>query len=723
MRKIALSAIVLLVLSLPALSEPSVAIVHDKDDPRVSFAAGELRRALRETGHEMTDGKADLRITFALFRAGMGPQAFRLRREGADAIRVVGGDSLGAMYGGLELAERIALGGGLDGVTDKARKPYLFRRGLKFNIPLDARAPSYDDTGTCAQKNIPVMWEWDFWRAFLDTLARNRYNVLTLWTTHPYPGLVRLDEYPGVNYDNVCVLRDGVTPRSDRHWEKKNIDIFDPAVVKVVKRISLDEKIRFWTRVFDHAEARGIEIHIFHWNIYTYGANGKHGINDLPDNPKTIAYMRHCIGEFLKTYPQVDGIGVTAGEHVNRGRLKGSSIEKWLWQTYGQGVMDAKAADPNRNLRFIFRQHQANLGKIADAFQDFDGPFNTGHKYARARLYSTTTSPYLDFEYRQQLERHKVPCWLNLRNDDLFVFRWGDPDYVREFLCNVPRGLMRHEAGFYMGPDGFVWGREFVSKDPELAGRLEVDKHWFRFLLWGRLGYDLTLTRGHFEKLLARRWPGVDAKRLYDTWATASRIVPQVNRFFFRVNDFQFAPEGCLSNKGFLTVDESFFRYPPLPGSGIASVQQYAEAVVSQKRWDGTTPMEVADTLDRLAARALDGVAALRKGRALHKELAATLTDMEAMAHLGRYYADKIRGAAELAVFRADRHRTGAHARAVGHLADAVGEWEAYARVAAAQYRPQLFSRTHYMDWSRILADVKKEVETVRGEVRPRKTK
>jgi hypothetical protein len=180
------------------------------------------------------------------------------------------------------------------------------------------------------------------------------------------------------------------------------------------------------------------------------------------------------------------------------------------------------------------------------------------------------------------------------------------------------------------------------------------------------------------------------------------------------VNDFQFAPEGCISNAGFLTV-EAFFQHPPLPGSGILSVQHYAAAVVAGKEPDGITPMQVADNLDALAARTLDGVAALRKARKPGKELAATLTDMESMACLGRYYADKIRGAAELAVFRADAKRRDAHARAVAHLADAVEEWQAYARIAGRQYRPQLLSRTHYLDWTKILGDVKKELATVRA--------
>jgi hypothetical protein len=700
-------------------AKQKVTITFDENDPMVSFAVGDIKKALVGAGYTVDGKRADLKIVFEIFTTGMGPQSFRIRKEGGNVTRIVGGDSCGAMYGGLELAEMITLGGGLDAVQEKARKPYIFRRGLKFTIPLDARSPSYDDTGTAAQKNIPVMWDFDFWQEFLDTLARNRYNVLTLWTKHPYPGWMKLEKYPEIGYDDVCILKDEVTTTTNRQWD--GMDMYDEENFKVVKKISLNEKIAFWKKVFQFANDRGIEVYIFHWNIFTFGAKGKYGINDRPDNEKTIEYMRYCIGEFLKTYPQIDGIGVTAGEHVDRQRVKNvGGIEKWLWLTYGQGVMDAKRANPERKLRFIFRQHQANLGRIVDAFKDFDGPFNTGHKYARARLYSTTTSPYLDIEYRKDLERYNVPCWLNLRNDDLFVLRWGDADYVREFLQNVPRDLMRYEAGFYMGPDGFVWGREFISKNPDLSGELEIDKHWYRFMLWGRLGYDLTLTRDFFEKHLRLRFPKTKPALLYNTWAAASQIVPQVNHFFFRVNDFQFSPEGCIYNRGFLPVDQ-FFQHPPLRGSGILSVQEYASSVIKKEAFDGITPMEVADKLDKLAKNTLDGVKTLRKTSKSNKELAATLNDMESMAYLGRYYADKIRGAAELAVFRADPGRKKHHARAVRHLTNAVREWQAYARVSAGRYHPQLFSRTHYMDWEKLLDKVKGEVETVRNAANPGK--
>ena len=719
MPKIAITGLLAAVTTLLSISaggldaSEAVAIRYDRSDPRIEFAAGDLRKAICDAGCRVVESQADRTIVFDTFPLGMGPQSFRIRREGEDVIRVVGGDSLGAMYGGLELAEMIALGGGLDTVVEKARKPYISRRGLKFNIPFDGRAPSYDDTGTAAHENIAVMWEWEFWEAFLDSLARNRYNTLTLWTNHPYPGIVDLKEYPGVSYDNVCRLRERVDTSTDRHFD--DTDLMDPANVEVIKEISLDDKIAFWNRVFDHADARGIDIIVFHWNIYIFGAKGKHGITDDMNNPKTIPYMRYCIGEFLKTYPQVDGIGITAGEHMRGQKTSSLGKEQWLWQTYGQGVMDAKAADPDRELRIIFRQHQANLGKIVNAFKEFDGPFNTGHKYARARLYSTSTSPYLDIEYRSDLEQNRVPCWLNLRNDDLFVLRWGDADYVREFLQNVPRDLMRYEAGFYMGPDGFVFGREFISRDPELSGQLEIDKHWYRFMLWGRLGYDLTLTRDYFEQRITQRFPKTDAALVYDAWQAASQIVPQVNRFFFRVNDFQFSPEGCVYNRGFLSLDQ-FFEHPPLNGSGILSVQDYAAALLADKPFDGITPMEVADRLDALAQKSLAGVEKLAASDKPGKELAATLTDIRAMAHLGRYYADKIRGAAQVAVFRADSSKGEHKQRAIQYLTDAVQDWEAYAKVASAAYRPQLYSRTHYLDWWKIRDDVRNEVEVIRNE-------
>lgn len=43
-------------------------------------------------------------------------------------------------------------------------------RGTKFNIPLDVRTPSYTDVCDAAQNNIIEMWNFDFWKEYIDNV-------------------------------------------------------------------------------------------------------------------------------------------------------------------------------------------------------------------------------------------------------------------------------------------------------------------------------------------------------------------------------------------------------------------------------------------------------------------------------------------------------------------------------------------------------------------------
>ncbi|MFC2087583.1 hypothetical protein ACFLSA_05450 [Bacteroidota bacterium] len=694
-------------------SQKTINIIHDGKNKMIRFAVEGIQKALEETGYKLAKN-GDVFISFEVFKAGMDPQSFRIQREGERGFRIYGGDTVGLMYGGLELAEMITLGGGLHAIEAKARKPYILRRGLKFNITFDGRTPSYDDRGDAAQKNILTVWDFEFWKHYLETMVHNRYNVLTLWTTHPYGGIVKLPEYPGVNFDNVARLT------REAPWSGRLIlpyDLFDPDNYEIIKEISLEDKIKFWTGVFNYAEDLGIEIYMFHWNICAWGAEGKYGITHEQDNAKTIEYVRYAMTEFLKTYPQIDGIGVTGGERVDRNKEWSIGIEEWMLNTYGKAIIDVLEENPDRRIRFIIRQHWSvtnDLKQNAAFFDGYNVEFNTSFKYVGDRMFATTTSSYLDIVYREKLEPSGVPCWMHVRNDDVFVHRWGNPDYAREFLQNLPRDLMKWEAGYYIGSDSYVWGKEFIDKDPKLSGQWEIDKHWFNFMMWGRLGYDITLSREYFEKRLSAYFPQCDPTLLYDTWAISSQVVSWVTRFFFHEDDAGLATEGCIRMGRFLTIDESFFRKPPIKGSGILSVQEYADAVVTQKPFKGLTPFDVADNLDKIADKTLTGVEKLKMSDPENNEYQATVTDMESIAILGSYYADKIRGAAELAVYRADSNRTKNHQKAVDYLSQAVSEWENYAEIASGKYKPQKLSRTYYLDWWKLLEEVKKEVETVR---------
>ncbi len=58
------------------------------------------------------------------------------------------------------------------------------------------------------------------------------------------------------------------------------------------------------------AADRGIEIYLFTWNVFTFGAEGKHGITDDVRNEITKKYFRAAIRETVKTYPLLAGMGI-----------------------------------------------------------------------------------------------------------------------------------------------------------------------------------------------------------------------------------------------------------------------------------------------------------------------------------------------------------------------------------------------------------------------------
>src|SRR6266545_893984 len=176
-------------------------LCYDEAVPPLRFAAGEIRAAAASGGTPLSEQRCTGTLagvtTIALAVAGAGPaQSYRIERS-PGLFSVTGADATGAMYGGLDLAEAIRLGR-LEQTATGEHRPYIARRGIKFNIPLDLRTPSYSDCGDAAQQNIPEMWSMDFWREFLDEMARHRYNVLSLWSLHPFPSLVKVPEFPDV---------------------------------------------------------------------------------------------------------------------------------------------------------------------------------------------------------------------------------------------------------------------------------------------------------------------------------------------------------------------------------------------------------------------------------------------------------------------------------------------------------------------------------------------
>ena len=731
LRLIALSLLCFIPLTISAQSK-EVALYYDVQAPQLRFAASEIRSAattqkMKIAEHSLQDfsrqigslnivlltEKEQKRLPASIkFPNNETPQSYAIRVQRSNSqttFFVIGADAVGALYGGLDLAEAIRNNTVRD-LKDSDHQPHIEKRGIKFNLPLDARTPSYSDNSDSAQANIPEIWSVDFWHEYLDEMARQRYNVLSLWNLHPFPSMVKVPEYPQVALDDVK----RTTFKMDDSFSHRGEDMARPDVLKnleTIKKISIDEKIKFWRDVMQYAHDRGIETYLFTWNMFVWGAEGKHGITGAQDNPITIDYFRKSVRETILTYPLLAGIGITAGERL-QDRKDEFGKEKWLWKTYGEGIGDALKEQPQRKFRLIHRFHETAQSEIVDEFKELPAQLDLSFKYAIAHMYSTPNPPFIKAALPHLSP--KLRSWLTLRNDDIYSFRWGNAEYAREFIQHIPG--KDKVAGFYMGPDGYIWGREFLSTEPDTPRQLVMQKQWYSFMLWGRLSYEPTLPDTVFAGTLAQRFPATDIPVLMKAWSESSKIIPQITRFFWGDIDLRWFPEACLSDKsykGWYTV-RHFIEGQTMPESGILNVLEWRRNLTSKAPMNGITPLQVAEALQQHAVESLSRTAQLSLQQGINKELRLTLGDMEAMSHLGLYYAAKIRGACELALY--DKTSQTEHREAaIKQLEEALKQWRNYAGIYAQQYKPQLLNRVGFVDIPGFIANVERDIEIARN--------
>ena len=639
------------------------------------------------------------------------------QKDGRKSYSVVGADSAGAMYGGLEIAELISAGG-LDGIKDDDQNPYMPRRGTKFNIPLDLRTPSYSDMSDAGQQNIGEMWSWDFWTDYIDHLARFRYNHISLWSLHPFPSMVKVPGYEKVALDDV-VRSKGPFKES---YNGLGLELVDDQMLgnaETLHTMTIDQKIEFWRRVMAYAKSRNVEFWLITWNIFSYGADGSvadgmYGIDNDIKNPVTRDYFRKSVKAMVQTYPDLAGIGLTPGENMRKHSME--KKEEWVYETYGKGVLDAVAEDPDRKIKFIHRQHDTAVEAVLDRFKPLiENPnidFFFSFKYAKAHVYSAVEQPF-DEDFTKTLRaRGDVKTTWTMRNDDVFYYRWGAPDFVRTFVKNVPHDISK---GFYLGSDHYVWGREFLSTQPEPTRQIELEKHWYHWMIWGRLGYDPDVSNERFTAIMQNRFPGIAAADLFTAWQEASMVYPKTTGLHWLPYDFQWYIEGCRgkpkttkTKSGFHDVN-TFIAVDPLVTTGYQSIGDYGK----NPGHEGVTPVDVSDQIHAHADKAIALISSMKHGD--NKELRLTLGDIETMAYMGKYYAHKIRGAAELAVFRENKDEA-RQKRAIMELTQAAQYWRLYVASAMERYtNPIWMNRVGTSDWRGYMKEVLHDIEIAGG--------
>ena len=721
----------------------TAATIFLNDRPPASFSITKLRNSLEAQGYHVTlnNGGIPASSVIKIFLATSGNTGWmkslagkvpsfsqtleaegfniqQVRDNETSNIFIVGYDEAGLLYGCLELAELIRLKG-ISAVSNITQHPYMKRRGVKMNIPLDVRTPSYTDMSDVAQQNIPEVWSMDFWKEYLDSLASFRYNFVSLWSLHPFPSMVKVPEYPEVALHDVYRS----TTTFQEYYSTRTTGFDAPEIVnnyEVVKRISMDEKIKFWQDVMQYAKARNIDFYVVTWNIYTYGTNGKYGITDDINNPVTKDYFRKSIRQLFLTYPLLAGIGLTTGENMPNADFKAK--EDWSFDTYALGVLDVIKEQPDRKITLIHRQHEAGaldiVKKFSPLIESKNINFVFSFKYAQAHVYSSTKQIHHHEFVKQIQETKNFKTLWTLRNDDVYYFRWGSPDFVRDFIKNIP---MEVTEGYYYGSDQYVWGREFLDKYPGGKRPIELAKHWYQWMLWGRLGYDPTTDNSRFINNLHSKFPQINSQALFDAWQSASMIYPLTTGFHYGALDFQWyieasksRPEPAQTPSGFHDIHR-FITLPPYKATDYISIPDYVKMQSEKISVEGVTPFEVANQIHEHADRAL----ALVKGISAsdNDELYKTIEDIKAMAYLGKYYAHKINAATNLALHKKNPDPS-FHRAMTGELNASALYWRYYASTALANYKNPLWTnRVGHVDWKGIYKYVLQDITDHQAQV------
>jgi hypothetical protein len=151
-----------------------------------------------------------------------------------------------------------------------------------------------------------------------------------------------------------------------------------------------------------------------------------------------------------------------------------------------------------------------------------------------------------------------------------------------------------------------------------------------------------------------------------------------------------------------------------MPGAEVLCIRDWRKGLTAGQPMEQTTPLEIADALDGAVAGTFASLDTLREAAKDDSELRRNVTDCEALAWLGCYYASKIRGACALALFDVNGDKF-EHDAALRHLADALAHWKQYAAIRDAHYIPALYNRVGFVNVTELTEKVAADLDIARN--------
>ena len=717
MEKMLCCLIISLIGFVPIGYSQTVKILYSKSSPQATYAAGMVEKSLTKKAYSLSGSKADFLINVVINPAQLGSEAYLIATDGKK-ITITGGDERGMIYGSLSVAEDVRNGTRLENIKPRSEKPNYALRAVKFDLPWDTYRHSL-----ALDLHYETCKDINYWKAFLDMMAENRLNSLSLWNLHPYTFMIKPKNFPEAS------------PFNDKEMKEwKNL----------------------FASIFRMAKERAIDTYIIPFNIFVSPEFSKaHNVNidnlqhdffvkgDTSELVKR--YTRECVTQMLQEYPEITGMGLTLGEGM--GGMTPQQREDWMRQTIIEGMRLA-----GRKLKLIhripFSSTTGSLGvtsieteKLTRNVIEEEGelPFlqppiyadlkyNWSHAHSTPKLVKVHGGKLYDTYFKPEPKNYKV-TW-TARNEDFFCLRWGVPDFIR---AHIAENGQSYVGGYFIGSETYIPAKDYFTR-PGVAvdWKYAFERQWLFYKLWGRLLYNPATPDAIFQAEFTRRY-GKGGSNLLKASALAGTTPLRLASLF------DFTMDLTLYTEGFMALDNKVKRVEyisinrlinqPVTDPDYVSVVDYLKTISSGGTFasNKVTPPVLIGMLERDCNEALSLVKNINTSN--NNTLMFEVADVKAWANMGLHFAEKLRGAVALQTYRTKGGEENKQ-KAVSYLENALKYWDIVIGITRPIYNDMPL--VHYSEqngvrskenqrlefhWEKIRPDVAKDIETAKNAV------
>lgn len=504
----------------------NVTIVSDANAPRAKFGAEKLSETLSAKGFKINTSNKITKSKDQVIVIGekgtdfwkqnaknakiddsklTKKEGFQIRSQ-KNIIYIEGTDATGALYGAMELADRIKDSGKLPSEINIEDSPEMVLRGACIGVQKPVYLPGRDVYEyPYTPETFPWFYDKKLWIKYLDMLVENRMNSLYLWNGHPFASLVKLKDYPFALEVSEADF-------------KKNEEIY-----------------KFLT---EEANKRGIWVIQMFYNIivskpFAEHYNIKTQDRSRPITPEIADYTKKSITAFIEKYPNV-GLLVCLGEAIN---TIDDDVE-WFTKTIIPGVQDGlKTLGIKEEPPIILRAHDTDAPLVMEKSLPLYKNLYTMHKYNGESL--TTYTPGGPWG-----EIHKKLSSLNsvhISNVHILAnlepFRYGSPEFIQK---TVQAMHSAHGANaLHLYPQASYWDWPYTADKTKTGERLlEMDRDWIWYKAWARYAWDSKRDKNEeikfWDKDLAAKY-GTDleaADNIKKAYDESGEIAPKTLRRF-----------------------------------------------------------------------------------------------------------------------------------------------------------------------------------------------